>query len=150
MWEIFYISLDIYILKCKKIKGNIQGSYNIWFLKPRLILIWINDSFRKNRISRLREFGSSGVNITTVPLFNAARTCLQQVMGGPRSLGPLVSRGTCLWWRNVSLRIAAYRKVQSTCHKKNTAREIVLADACFSFYSVFGSSIEGFYGQKTF
>lgn len=99
------------------------------------------NSLRKNRISRLREFGPSGTHITTVPLFNAARTCLQQVMGARDLSGPLVYRGprcTCPWWRNVSLRIAAYREIQSTCHKKR-AREIVPADACFSLYSVFGS-----------
>jgi len=56
----------------------------------------------------------------------------QQVMGAPTISGPVVFRDTR--FRNVSFRTAAYRGIQSSCHKKGKGKDRS-ADARLSLYS---------------
>lgn len=103
------------------------------FLTLRRSARFLNDpanekpSFSFERIfleSSVRSRTGPHMRIPTVPLLNAARICLQQVIGRARSSSDgSQSSGTCPRCRNVVANSRrAYRRAQSSRHKKEKKR----------------------------
>jgi len=77
----------------------------------------------------------AGVRVPTVPLLNAARTCFPTGDRAPDDLpDPSCSGHVPLAAETCRFRVAAYRGVQSSCHKKDEGKDRTV-EARLSLYN---------------